>query len=355
MKAIVCCTLFATSLIIISAVFALIPGFKTLPAFLMLGLPLLLAWLVAAGLGQNLVSGKKSLALATVCLIVAVPLVCFKPWDRGTGWQPDSEEVPENVPEGYVAFRFVSSFTYVSSPTNETITGVELLLPWPYIDAWENGRPCPKPVGLDNWLVKTDVSIPLFHSPMQDWLRQVWKLENAEPMHDNFYWIENAVWTVNLPLPGLPYTEIDFEPSLKLYFNSQLQWQDGQIIELLGRRTVTPAITAYVEHFAPPGIFQKIRIKLSDMYPGETVSIEGTFLLAEMNASNIRLDDYISAKAYQLIGLGQGENAPCIDISESVMQNVRNGSAVVSVLAQLEQQVNNNFVLLVRYEETWPG
>ena len=327
--------IFIVTSIIFFKLVSLVPGASALSQFITLGLPLLLAWLVAAGIGQNFVPTKQSLALATICLLVATPLAYYRPWERG-GWSPDNGTLPDNIPPGYVAFRFVSSFTYVSSPTNEAITNVELRLPWPYIDDYENGRPCPKPVGLDNWLRKADLYMGMVQAEnINEFVRSVWNIENTGL---NYYLLENAVWAVNFPLPGLPYIQTGFA-LLKLYYGDQLEWEDNQVMGLFGGRTAAPTITAYLEDWRDHTTSQKVTVNLLDMRPGETVSIEGIFLVAEENAANVRLDDWISSGIDRVYWKPEQENAPWV--SWNFNSNIEIGERFLSVL---QKQVGADFV-----------
>jgi hypothetical protein len=325
-------------------------GVGTLPPSVTLGLPLILAWFTAAGIAADIVSKKHALALATICLLVAAPIAYLKPWGRGGGWQPGPGQVPENVPTGFTAFRFVSSFTYVSSPTNETITGVELELPWPYIDAYENGRPMPKPVGLDPWLERGNLPISMVQTEsINEFIRGVYRLENVPPTPDGDYFLENAAWNIKLALcpPGLPYENLRFA-DLRLYYGDQLEWENGRVVELLGGRTAPPTITAYFPRWGNYMTSQKVEVKVSDMRPGETVSIEGVYLVENENAAKVRLDDWISSGIDRAYWKPSQENAPEISMKWSGGNNTQNA------LVQLERFVGGEFRLVVRYTETWP-
>ena len=334
-RASVLIVIFAVALVVFVKLLSLVPGSSALSPLVTLGLPLVLAWLLAAVGGRNLVSGKQSLAIATICLVVASPLAYYKPWERGGGWTPDNGTI-DNVPEGYVAFRFTSSFTYVSSEGNQPITNVELQLPWPYIDAYENERPCPKPVGLDNWLRKANLPISMVQAEnINGFVRSVWKIENAGL---STYTLENAIWAVNFPLPGLPYIQTSFV-SLKLYYNDQLEWKDNQVIELLWGRTAAPTINGYLEDWRDYTTSQKITINISDMRPGETISIGGTFLVAEENADKVRLDDWISSGIERVYWKPDQENVP--HVSWKFSPDIQIGERFLSIL---QKQVNNEFV-----------
>jgi hypothetical protein len=234
----------------------------------------------------------------------------------------------------------------VSSEGNQPITNVELQLPWPYIDDYENDRPCPKPVGLDNWLHKKSLTVSMVQDEnINRYVREVWNIENTE---QSGYTLENAAWCVDLSLPGLPYTKVNFEPALKLCYNDRLEWKDNQTIELLGGRTATPAITAHLEDWGNYAVFQKITVRLSNMNPGETVSIEGTFLVAEENASKVRLDDWIASGIDRVYWKSNQENAPYISVHFAPGSPINN-----SATSLLEKFVNGSFSLVVKYEESW--
>jgi len=351
--------IFSVASIAFEKLLSLLPDSGKLSPLVTLGLPLALAWLIAATLGRNIVPAKHALALATICLLVAAPLAYYKPWERAGGWQPGGGELPENfaIPEGYVAFRFVSAFTYVSSEGNQPITNVELELPWPYVDAYENGRPCPKPVGLDNWLIKTSVAGSVYDNSIAQYLKEVWKAEpevsqvpwQGDNITEYSFYIENAAWAVNLSLAGgLPYENVAFKPELKLYYGDQLEWQDNRLIGLLGNRTVPPTITAHIEYQSRIDVFQKVTVKLSDLRPGETVSIEGIFLVAEENVLKVRLDDWISSGMDRVYYKPDQENAPHISVGWSPDKTITSRA-----LAQLEKLVGNNYALVIRYDEEW--
>lgn len=176
------------------------------------------------------------------------------------------------------------------------------------------------------------------------YVREVWNIENTG---QSGYTLENAAWCVDLSLPGLPYTQVNFNPALKLYYNDQLEWKDSQVIELLGGRTASPTITAHLEDWGNYAVFQKATVKLSDMRPEETIVIEGTFLVAKENVDKVRLDDWISCGIDRAYGFAPDqENAPYVSIHWS------GPTASTSAMTQLEKLVDGNFALVIRYEET---
>jgi hypothetical protein len=291
----------------------------------------------------------KPIVIILICALAVAAVVLARPWVK----QEEENQPPGERPEGYVVFRFTSSFTYVSSTVDGPITDVELRLPWPYVqDSPRTG----KPVGLENYVSfgKTDLRIyDWFSKESRRYLMDLFELENVEPdevypysENENVYLYKVNSWHIGMDVwPGVPYTEVGFEPSLKLYYEDQVEWQDNQTIALLGNRTIAPIIAAYFEPQAQTKIFTKITIKLSNMFPGEMVAIEGTFLIVEENAPRVRLDDFIHSEWYKREFNPQQENAPNIDVNWS------GPVATTSVISQLEERINGNFILLVKYEE----
>jgi len=130
-KIVIVCVAFAVASVALAVLLSLIPGSSTLSPLVTLGLPLALAWLVAAGVGTNIVSKKHSLALATVCLLVATPAAYVL---RG---QPSHDTVTpggDNAQAGEVLFRYEASFTYLSSEENLPMVDYSVQFPCPTVD-----------------------------------------------------------------------------------------------------------------------------------------------------------------------------------------------------------------------------
>ncbi len=120
---------FVVTLLVLLRVFSL-EFWGELPAFLALGISLALAWVLAAAAGEHLMPLRRSLVLATACLVVAAPLVYWQ-WEGEEGegeGPPEAEEV---------LFKYEASFTYLSSVENESLEGYGVLFPCPTV----NGEP----------------------------------------------------------------------------------------------------------------------------------------------------------------------------------------------------------------------
>jgi hypothetical protein len=272
-------------------------------------------------------------------------------------WTPPAAPPPENVPENMVAFHFVSAFTYVEG--SAPISNVELELPWPYIDERdEYGRPAVRAIGLDNWLVREDLLITLpWDGPMARVLWDAWRLDlvteksfdeienliieyekaletdNQQKIQElsfelDFH-LENAVWSVNVPYPGLPLGDVGFA-SAKIY---------------RGEKVVGSA-SAHFEPWAGTAIFQKVKVRAGIMNPGDTVAVEGVFLVHEEDADKVRLDDWIESGIWRTFKPEQ-ENAPFIS-------DYWDGPSIKpAAVSRLEKLENGKFSLVVQYEEAW--
>ncbi len=106
------------------------------------------SWVLSAGIGGRLISGKKAAVIATVCLLVVTPVAWWYFGGIPSGWGPSSSEETElevggdeteNQPsekqyEGTL-FKYTASFRYLSSKDNGPITNVLFLVfPCPTID-----------------------------------------------------------------------------------------------------------------------------------------------------------------------------------------------------------------------------
>ena len=126
---------FALALLALFRIFGLVPGFKALPWYVTLGLPLGLAWLVAFAVGESLMRARHSLALATICLLVAAPIAWYgsgeKPGVEGEG--EEQQGAGEGV-TGEVLFKYEASFTYRGSEDNILLMGYLVAFPCPTVD-----------------------------------------------------------------------------------------------------------------------------------------------------------------------------------------------------------------------------
>ena len=345
------CAVFVISLAAANLLLPRIPGYSALSPYVRTAVLFGIPWLIAVGAGVRVMRGRYVLLISTACVLVSYPIVSL----AGSP-QPPTAHLPEdqgtenlNVPEGHVAFRFASGFTYLGSETNEPITNVELWLPWPYIDDYDEvGRPRPKPVGVDNWLRLEPLPILLVGPENgREYVKKVWKLEN-EPSAENYYQLENAAWAIDLPLPGLPYGKVDFEVHLTLYAGDVVEWRDNEIVSLAGGRSSPPVMTAHLPYWADYLLAQKVVIKLSEMYPGETVIISGTFFVPLENENRVRIDDWVESGWWRAMFEPNQENAPHIHIGR-----IGTSEISISAFAQLEKHAQNTFILIKKYEKNW--
>jgi hypothetical protein len=210
------------------------------------------------------------------------------------------------VPEGYVEFYYQASFTFLGGAT-DTISNVELWLPWPYIDTKET-RPLAKPVGLDRWLRIENghfgaVTEPLIYDYMASVLkpkeREITIFENNGAQLNYAIDIENGIWTTDRIID---YTEIE---------NSKIIYE--------GQQDMLQTISAYFERAQDKtmAVFQKITVKIPLMLTNDTVTVKYQFFVPKENASKVRVDDWIES---YIIWIGKGtyqlkktyENAPAI-------------------------------------------
>jgi|GEM_PF-5235334 len=283
-----------------------LPGLGVLPGWVIPAVAALLALLVTAAAGQKVTSTKRSLAVTAACLVAFLAVSAIP---RPPQVNLPASEVP---PEGYVEFYFRTSFTYISSPV-DTISSVELWLPWPYIDTQET-RPLAKPVGLDDWLQKENGYIsgsgPIVVGQLiYDYLinvlkpmeREITEFENDGTTLSFRIDIENGVWSANRIID---YTEVE---NLKIIYE--------------GRLSTPPVISAYFERAQDKtmSVFQKITVEVPVMSPGDTISAEYRFFVPEENATKVRVDDWIHS--YVWLGTAYGaqekiyENAPYVSAS----------------------------------------
>ncbi|MEM2878906.1 MAG: hypothetical protein QXG10_05130 [Candidatus Hadarchaeales archaeon] len=138
--------------------------------------------------------------------------------------------------------------------------------------------------------------------------------------------------------------------TLRLTYDGKLLWADGIDMGLYGSRTVSPRITAELRRMARVSEFQKITVEVSEMYPGEVISITGVFFVPEENALKVRVDDWIESGMWRTFKPDQ-ENAPHVLVWYSPKDLKINSGGMIS----LEKYTNKSFSLVVRYEEYWPN
>lgn len=444
-------TVFAVVLAALTVSFSLVPaGSNPPPRWVVLGVPLVLAWLAAAGVGLNFTSAGRSFLFAAVCLLVAVPIValasahgilpipnpppttttptptttttttapppvpratltmlepvgegtvspaanqhvcelgenvrlwaapdegwCFSEWlvdnahysDNAEAWlvMEDNHEIRAVFAEriapprpGYVAFRFVTSLTLVDVTTSLTfadpngpITDLKVDLPWPYLDRRDRlGRPSETPVLLEDWLRRGTGSVYLSRlDAIDNFIARLWKIE-TENMVPGIYEIKDMEWYIpnTLPFDTVRQHEILFgvgashAPSLKFSHENGVEWEDGQVVELLGCRTAPPSINAYFDKMSGPSAFYPIMltVEISEVYRKEAIVVESTFYVPEDDENRVRMDAWIA-----LWG-GPWSSSPLVRPHFS-----GNYSGNFRLVAQLEKDTEKGPVLVRKYD-----
>jgi hypothetical protein len=244
-------------------------------------------------------------------------------------WTPPATSPPENVPENLVAFHFVSAYSYVGGGGGMPLEGLDLDLPWPHVGGWCSvGIPDnhfwpdssihSKALGNDNYLRAWASQYPdaVFVMHPSDWENEneppAWLPPGAtfvvrdEPWLEGYagaivYWKRLSVWlTYPHELGSNRYSEITWlrlaiekegEVILeKLYENGVWRTtKDGRYLRFRGVQ----------EPFHDENILAKAAIRMVDeewrprgsLYPGETVVLEGLFLVPEDNENDVRIGD----------------------------------------------------------------
>jgi len=308
-----------------------LPGLGTIPGWVLPLASALLAWGITAVVGQKLTTTKRSLFVATACL-AAFMVVSAIPSPPHVDLPP-----PSPVPEGYVEFYYQASFTFLGGAT-DTISNVELWLPWPYIDTKET-RPIAKPVGLDNWLHKAKGHVfkagpAVYVQPTLDFLVNVLKPHNNEISIDKVdnklsfsIDIENGIWSTDY-YPVVDYSEVE---NVKIIYNG------------------TPSFSA---HFGVmEGItmlyFQKILVYLPSMNQGESISVEYHFFVSEENSKRIRIDDWLESYDYAIEMKHSYENAPAVAA-------MYDGPPIsCEFTASLHKNIGGNWEKVAYYKRKW--
>jgi hypothetical protein len=241
------------------------------------------------------------------------------------------------VPEGYVEFYYQASFTFLGGAT-DTISNVELWLPWPYIDTKET-RPIAKPVGLDNWLHMATGHI--FKAGSTDYVQPTLDfLVNALTPNTNEISIEkvdnklsfsidieNGIWSTNY-YPVVDYSEVE---NVKIIYSG---------------------ISSFTAQFrAMEGItmlyFQKIFVCLPSMNHGEKVFVEYHFFVSEENSKRVRIDDWLESYDYAIEMNRPYENAPAVAA-------MYNGSTIsCEFTVSLHKNIDGNWEKVAYYKRKW--
>jgi hypothetical protein len=289
--------LFAVSLLALSKLIPLIPGFNALPPILMFGLPLGLAWLIAAGIGSGFIGGKRAATLATVCLVIAAPLVwkeeqsVEQPEEPAPVWSPPIASPPENIPENMVAFRFVSAFTYLGEEEDPPLLGLDLDLPWPHVGGWSIGIP-------EEDLIPGHQILGPFGDPEN---------ENTWTYVDYFWERPEVRGTSPDELGSNRYSEllwvrIAIEKDNEILLEKRLE--NGELVTT--KNTLYLRFGGVGEPYQDENIMAKAYLTMLDeefrpkgsLLPGETVVLEGMFLAPEENENHVRIGDLATEGAF---------------------------------------------------------
>jgi len=332
--------IFSVASIAFAKLLSLLPDSGKLSPLVTLGLPLALAWLVAAGIGTNMVSKRYAFAIATICLLVAAPLAHFKPWERAgesEGWTPGQTTPPENVPENMVAFHFLASFTYDGSEGDPALSGFAVDLPMPHVAGYA-------PVGIpeDKW----DFVIPVLNGWTRD-RPSIWDT-GFEELESNsasaILWVRYAIYRGNelrweRRLENGLVSVTSAGPSRTVNFSVEDRWKEENIMP-----------KASIE--MGEGV-EGVYTPRDSLYPGETLLLEGVFFVHEDNAARVRIGDLgpISGSQYYT---PEKENTPVVSVDWG-------GPILIKAdyIVQLEKLVDETWGIVEKFrkivENDYPG
>ena len=294
---------FVITLVVVLKLFPLLPDYDGLSQAVTLGLPLALAWFVAAVVGRNIVPAPHALALATVCLLVATPAAYVL---RG---QPSHDTVTpggDNAQAGEVLFKYEASFTYLSSEENVTLMGYYVLFPCPTVD----GEPA---LTADN--LRWQLWGPVEGENGARWM---------ELEVDNNYIFQRVGLRENIPFenrPGFGYG----------WPGSPFHLPNNSFITTFGLHGFTWKIV--------------LQNDSDNLYPGEILKSIGSFSVPAEKADKVTLEEdneivrqengkVLAAKSLYILD----ENGEPVEITLDLSFRVK-----------LSKQIENNFVVVKEY------
>ena len=298
-KIVVVCVAFAVALTATIIGFKGLPDSDALPAAATLGVPLVVAWLIAAALGRNLLPARHALALATICLLVAAPIAFYGPW-RAPGVDGGGVQPGDNAQAGEVLFKYEASFTYLESDDNGPVeANIFLLFPCPIINN--------KPV-----------------------------FENLEVDHQ--VRIKNMRWQLWGPVEG--------ENGARWM---ELEVDNGRLIQAVGERPSFSPVELCVywtwvgATSYGPKVWLQFSLQLDNcIYRGERAYVEGTFTVPNSDVNKVTLVDNQGGVHAQY----DGRNWVWIDGEGSGIKIKRvNGE----FWTRLSKQVGENFETVVTF------
>ena len=229
----------------------------------------------------------RKLIVALVIGIAVAVLLRLKPWEQapaGSNVPSWLEEEPAlEVPEGHVGFRFYSSFTYVSSADNSTLTDVLLKLPMPHV-----GWPYPENENFDPGIMWPEIGD--WHIPEED------RRDFGVPV----YWLHNYRLALYYEQENIRRTQVRDDSALDIkvkpdftldYIITQIPGGVKEIKGFLGGRTSAPRMGCLMEATGTGGVYPKARVYVSDLRPSEGVALEGYFSVPENLADDVTLSD----------------------------------------------------------------
>ena len=233
----------------------------------------------------------KPVAAVLIAAAVVVAVITLKPWEQGG---PEGSNVPSwleeepafAVPEGHVGFRFYSSFTYVSSADNSTLTDVLLKLPMPHV-----GWPDLENEEFDPGIMWPEIGD--WHIPEED------RLDFGVPV----YWLHNYRLILYYERDNIRKAQVRDDSALDIkvrpdftldYIITQIPGGVKEIKGFAGGRTAAPRMGCLMEATGTGGIYPKARVYVSDLRPGEGVALEGYFSVPENLADDVTLSDWPS-------------------------------------------------------------
>ncbi len=290
----------------------LVPGFGELPRWAQAAAVLGIAWFASAGFGPG--TPKRSAAVATACALAGALWVWWSAGAGIPGWEPAPVSAPENVPEGWVPFHFVSAFTYAGEEGDPVLSGLELDLPWPHVGYYSVGIPDNRfGPGSQMWSWKVKGTEEAEHLREvysgERWEFVAWYDEDAYEyrLEENevalvLYWERPSVWATypnelgNNRYSRLVWLRLAIERGDETVLEKRFEngrWVITQGTRFLRFKTVE-------EPYQDENIMAKALIStldeeghpLGSLEPGETVVLEGVFLAPEENENQVRIGDY---------------------------------------------------------------
>jgi hypothetical protein len=268
---------FAGTLYLTMLGMGLVPGSEGLAKEARLGVPLFLSWVVSTAVGSGLEGGRWPFALPLGCLAVGF-LLAFQPWTlvfKPAPWSPELPQVTAEIPENYTLFHFASAMKYVDG--DAPLSGLDADLPWPHIDFCPVGVPDTR----GNFI-------------REDWSRPVWGCGSGELGQNHcskLVWVRVAIEGKN----GVEY---------------EAKWENNNWRVTKGGRFLN--FLSVAESLQNENIAAKALLGMTELDPrsgafiprdalgvGETLVVEGTFLVPKEYEGRVRIGDNVTADTFE--------------------------------------------------------